>query len=583
MNCSTCLIQTLAKIINVYMAASISSAIITTLKYFNNFTQQATSLAPHHAEILNLEAWNDELGRLRIWAANIGAHKIDQSSLDFRLRDASHIRDQIIKLLRSVDDSVRMAQEILNEDSDNDQENSSETDDDSIEHDSTSIMKEIQGRVAAIIKSLFQMSMLVRKPAQHDFRLGASRAEVEAYHPFDTRHIRDKFPTANEALVSRLAAATIQRRMYLKYRERHAAKLKQDNANVMGVAQEASAKKSTTVLSDTVATDAEHWNIDFEERVSISGDSRTSYAATLMSGGNITIPPPPKESRGGQPFECPICYYIIKIESAHSWNRHVFLDLQPYVCLEVHCKEPQKIYATRRLWIQHMKATHSEQTKTGIGDHAMQDCPLCKESFSNRVTYDSHCARHLQDLALFVLPSNLSDADEESESKRSHNSSKSDAASSISLAAETAQDDVLRDSYPGSRSQSPMEEEEDYFIKCFCGFQVDDGNTIFCDRCDTWQHIECYYFNRYMEGTLDGVSIEHACIDCAPRRYDKEAAFARQKARFFSHGLKSMHRELATGPLDKTTFDHAEDGVDTQLEGPIFEPLLPVHSNPLNR
>ncbi|KAL8790018.1 MAG: hypothetical protein Q9195_006567 [Heterodermia aff. obscurata] len=443
------------------MAVSIASAIIASLKIFNDFTEQAESLILHQAEILNAERWNDELGRLRIWAANIGAHKIGQSSLDFRLRDASHIRDQIIKLLNSVDDSIRMAQELLGEDPDRDQGGSSDTDDESIDDDAASIMQEVQSRVAAIIKSLFQMSMLVRKPAQHDFRLGASRAEVEFYEPFDISHIRDKFPKANEVLITRLAAATRQRRMYLKYRERHAAKLKQDIPPIHG---DAASKKATTLLSDTIVTDAENWNINFDERASVSGESQTSYAATLMNGANITIPSPPKESRGGQPFECPICYYIIKIESAHSWNKHVFLDLQPYVCLDTDCKEPQKIYATRREWLRHSKATHSEQSTIGIRDHETERCPLCTESFRNEVEYDGHCARHLQDLALFVLPPSLNDVDEESDSVSSSNDSNPNDSSDGSIAAESIQDDMLPYPHLGPQSSLMIDEYNRTFV-----------------------------------------------------------------------------------------------------------------------
>ena len=572
------------------MADSIASAIVASLKTFNDFTEQAQSLTLHQAEILNAERWNDELGRLRVWAANIGAHKIGQSSLDFRLRDSSHIRNQIIKLLKSVGDSIGMAQELLGEDPDSDQGGSSDTDDESINHDAASVMQEVQSRVAAIIKSLFQMSMLVRKPAPHDFRLKASRAEVDFYEPFDISHIRDKFPKANEVLVKRLAGATRQRRMYLKYRERHAAKLKQGITHVMG---DAASKRATTVLSDTIVTDYESWNISFNEKESISGESQTSYAATLMNGANITIPPPPKESRGGQPFECPICYYIIKIESAHSWNKHIFLDLQPYVCLDMECKEPQRVYATRREWLRHSKASDSKRGTILIRDHEVKNCPLCTENFKNGVEYDRHCARHLQDLALFVLPPSLNGVDEESDSNSSHIVPEPDRSSGSSLSAQSIvsiQDDILEQQeeekekhiHPTRLNSLPeeeeayeeekeiyfhptrlddvpeeyeeyeekknrfhstlleniqegesYEEEEDYTIKCFCGYNVDDGNTIFCDRCETWQHIECYYFSDYRDGVAPDVgSIEHACIDCHPRKYDKKAAIARQKARF---------------------------------------------------
>ena len=37
------------------------------------------------------------------------------------------------------------------------------------------------------------------------------------------------------------------------------------------------------------------------------------------------------------------------------------------------------------------------------------------------------------------------------------------------------------------------EEEDSSTIKCICGFSDDDGNTVLCEKCDTWQHIVCYY------------------------------------------------------------------------------------------
>jgi hypothetical protein len=46
-------------------------------------------LAQFETEV-SVRKWEDELGRLRVWAANIGAHQSGQSSLDYRLRDASH-------------------------------------------------------------------------------------------------------------------------------------------------------------------------------------------------------------------------------------------------------------------------------------------------------------------------------------------------------------------------------------------------------------------------------------------------------------------------------------------------------------
>lgn len=95
---------------------------------------------------------------------------------------------------------------------------------------------------------------------------------------------------------------------------------------------------------------------------------------------------------------------------------------------------------------------------------------------------------------------------------------------------------------------SPIEEDEDYTIKCFCGFQVDDGNTVFCDRCETWQHIECYYFEHYRDGMApDVTSIDHACVSCSPRAYDKRSAIERQKDRFWPGERKAKKAPAKPG------------------------------------
>lgn len=52
----------------------------------------------------------DELGRFRIWAGSMGAHRRGRSSLDYRLRDASHIKKQTQTLLTDLDDLVKRSE-----------------------------------------------------------------------------------------------------------------------------------------------------------------------------------------------------------------------------------------------------------------------------------------------------------------------------------------------------------------------------------------------------------------------------------------------------------------------------------------
>ena len=70
-----------------------------------------------------------------------------------------------------------------------------------------------------------------------------------------------------------------------------------------------------------------------------------------------------------------------------------------------------------------------------------------------------------------------------------------------------------------------IEEEESSTIKCICGFADDDGNTVLCERCDTWQHIVCYY------ESAEHVPDVHECTDCSPRLVDSRRAADKQRQR----------------------------------------------------
>ncbi|MCJ1478581.1 hypothetical protein MMC13_007262 [Lambiella insularis] len=76
--------------------------------------------------------------------------------------------------------------------------------------------------------------------------------------------------------------------------------------------------------------------------------------------------------------------------------------------------------------------------------------------------------------------------------------------------------------------ETPIADEEDYTIKCICGYSEDDGNTVFCDSCSTWQHVDCYYYKRHPPGVED----LHNCADCGhPWDVDAKRATERQRRR----------------------------------------------------
>ncbi|KAJ2983844.1 hypothetical protein NQ176_g396 [Zarea fungicola] len=68
-------------------------------------------------------------------------------------------------------------------------------------------------------------------------------------------------------------------------------------------------------------------------------------------------------------------------------------------------------------------------------------------------------------------------------------------------------------------------EEEPYTIKCICNFSDDDGNTIYCETCDTWQHIDCFYPNNRDEAIREDFA--HSCAECKPRPLNRQQAIQR--------------------------------------------------------
>ncbi|CAO1606292.1 hypothetical protein XANCAGTX0491_009791 [Xanthoria calcicola] len=365
----------------------LSSLVLSCLRSFGELVREIEASQYGYEDQVPAASWIDELGRLRIWAGNVGAHRNGPSSLEFRLRDASHILDEVTRLLTDLERLLNEAQEYISAEYHEEDETSS---DDSLDEDPVTELQALFGELVMIIQCLYKLAMLIRNPAQHDFLAESYRTDTVAFEPFDKQHVCNKFPLADERLILRLSKALTRRRGYLKYRARHSMKLARGLVHV-----QESGREDAASISETMASIIQLQPVEHTDNSSQSGMSQTSYANSILEGGIITVPPPPQGSLGGGPFECPYCHFIIQIATTQSWHRHVFTDLRPYTCVFQQCRTPDKLYSSRREWFGHMHGTHNTTEIL---------CPLCKLVLGTAKQFEPHLARHMEELALFVLP-----------------------------------------------------------------------------------------------------------------------------------------------------------------------------------
>ncbi|KAK0743628.1 hypothetical protein B0T18DRAFT_392370 [Schizothecium vesticola] len=411
-------------------------------------------------QVLSLASVSDQVARFKIWAGNIGAHQKGRSSLDYRLREASHIRAQIIRLLGDLWDALQDATSILRGErtpwdkepvSQEEFTDAEEGVGEAVNEASTTELGQISGDISEVIDCLFRLSVSIRNPAPHDMFKRSMWTDTAEQAHFYVEHVRERFRDADEDLTSRLGRANAHRRQYFRYREQHHEKL------ARGI-DEAHLATADDAMTDTIASSIpQQMKIDgltgeanqepdvIDEDKASTGWTETTVASSLVAGDRDRprIPPLPKDA-AGRPFECPYCYMMISATTTPAWRRHVFADLCPYICLSPDCHTPEETYPNRHEWMQHMLYNHWRTWTCALGcdkcfdsataaknhlaeihsdvstpEHieflagmheevksrdATVHCPLCQKSNLAIKEYARHVGRHQKDLSLFSLP-----------------------------------------------------------------------------------------------------------------------------------------------------------------------------------
>ncbi|KAL4908772.1 hypothetical protein BDW74DRAFT_174004 [Aspergillus multicolor] len=206
----------------------------------------ASALNPqlyNHADYVNSSVdLDEELGRLRLWAGNLRAHRKprDRLSLDHRLREApellklacehlSDIRDSLQAVNTAVRSEVvtsahqQTRSPLLESDDSNWDELISEM---RKESGSFPVLTDYLLDISHAITSLYKFSVALANPARRDVSAKATKITLEFDVNYDILHEAQKFGFPEDCtLAQRLGKANAKRRQMLAYHRQHKSKI----------------------------------------------------------------------------------------------------------------------------------------------------------------------------------------------------------------------------------------------------------------------------------------------------------------------------------------------------------------------
>ncbi|KLU86153.1 hypothetical protein MAPG_05172 [Magnaporthiopsis poae ATCC 64411] len=437
------------------MTQTISNHVIRSLAAFRALVEPGNELSFQQPWIP--PRIKDEQTKFKVWAGNIGAHKTGTSSLDYRLRDASPIKDEVVSLLEELVDLLDQAAAIATGEKTpwDELEDEEPAEDPDSGLPITELGQIVSEGIADVVDCLLRLSTTIRNPAPHDRFAATHPADASHFEPWDIQHVQSKFPTIEPWLADRLGKAISMRRQYLRYRESHHAKLSQGLDDPDHAGNERDYTVASSIPEDMKDRPTAKPAI-FEDDRSDAGASETSYATSVANSNALKIPPMPEKAHAG-PFQCPFCYMMIMATDRVAWKKHVYSDLRPYICLEKECmaSSSEQEFSRRHEWMRHVQKTHwhvypcllgctsvlsspsayrSHLSKAHPSSLAQGDidalvrlaaqpldieagipCPLCSdgEILRSKKEYRRHVSRHQEQLSLFALPRNPDDDDDD--------------------------------------------------------------------------------------------------------------------------------------------------------------------------
>ena len=332
-------------------------------------------------------------------------------------------------------------------------------------------LPQIQSMIQFLITTLYKLP--IRRPAALERLKSKLSGQASFYQHYDVLFVRDLFPQLDYNIALRLGRLLSLRRHMLAYRHGHSEHIQpqhsedgqnhddrpQPSAATTPIKIPGAIDKFAVTIAPSVRTGQQsasqpesrpskatthrrlegEGNFLYPPSIAPSETSRaSSYAVKQL---RVTIPSRPADQHGRLThFLCPYCAITQHIKSDLVWRKHVFDDLQPYVCTYAGCGLEDHYFANKNQWFQHEIQEHRlawHCNNDGHAEHNSQDdfvrhmlhehqasfspeeavrmssmfkrpsrssegtCNLCFR-FSRNLK--SHVARHLQRIALFALP-----------------------------------------------------------------------------------------------------------------------------------------------------------------------------------
>lgn len=215
------------------MAESIMSAVLETTNRFSSLLPVTQDPEPHPLNQHLQFHLQDERDIFIHWAGSFKARKINRNFLDYRLRDASKLKDQTLTLvndylqtLSNTSKSIKDLQTALSSPDGRTLDGLTQGDinaySDANPDDVPPLLAESARIVSEVIErrsALWSLRKSLQTPDPWYESLSSELIDTSAYEAFDIQHVSTKFKGTEDYLAQRLGKAISRRRQYFKYKK----------------------------------------------------------------------------------------------------------------------------------------------------------------------------------------------------------------------------------------------------------------------------------------------------------------------------------------------------------------------------